>query len=84
MFFAKSHQAYRRSRRLPVRFTVCDQCFPRPASFGTSLLALHRAGAEFHLATGEEITALVTTDIVRYRADHPPTAKRPARRTVAV
>ena len=22
-----------------MRFTVCDQCFPRPASFGTSLLA---------------------------------------------
>ena len=39
MFFAKSHQAYRRSRRLPVRFTVCDQCFSCPASFGTSLLA---------------------------------------------
>jgi len=46
------------------------------------LLALHRAGAEFHLATGEEITAMVATDIERYRADNSPAKRRPEKRVV--
>ncbi|MCA1673890.1 MAG: hypothetical protein LC799_17375 [Actinobacteria bacterium] len=46
------------------------------------LLALHRAGAEFHLATGEEITAMVAADVERYRADNLPSSQRPTRRVV--
>ena len=46
------------------------------------LLALHRAGAEFHLATGEEITAMVAADVERYRADNLPARRRPEKRVV--
>jgi len=46
------------------------------------LLALHRAGAQFHLATGEEITAKVAADVERYRADNLPTKRRTEKRVV--
>ena len=61
MFFAKSHQAYRRSRRLPVRFTVCDQCFPRPASFGTSLLAQVQFGPHLIAAWSSATSTRIVT-----------------------
>ena len=40
-------------------------------------------GPSFTLGTGEEITAMVAADIVRHRADNPPTAKQPVKRAVA-
>ena len=46
------------------------------------LLALHRAGAEFHLATGEEITAMVAADVERYREDNFLVKRRPEKRVV--
>ncbi len=46
------------------------------------LLALHRAGAQFHLATGEEITAMVAADAERYREDNSPAKRQPEKRVV--